>query len=139
MPSLVHPECLVPQMFAPHHAHRKGTRKKGLREGVAREDDGGGTAGAPALDNSFFMMNAQPSRVPSVLAARITWVCANFVNAPPSGECKYRRAAEALSKCIQSAPSGATGRKRRNNTSPPIPRRETGKHGLRGEQQEDER
>ena len=101
---------------------------------MAREDDGGGAAGAPALDNGFVMLNAQPSRVPSVLAARMTWVWANFVNAPPSGECRYRRAAEALLKCIQSAPSGATGPRRRIHTSPPIPRCETGKEGLKGEQ-----
>ena len=101
---------------------------------MAREGDGGGAAGAPALDDGFFMVNAQPSRVPSVLAARMTWVWANFVNAPPSGECRYRRAAEALLKCIQSAPSGATGPRRRIHTSPPIPRRKTGKEGMKGEQ-----
>ena len=27
---------------------------------MAREDDGGGTTGAPALDDGFFMVNAQP-------------------------------------------------------------------------------
>ena len=103
-------------------------------EGVAHEDDGGGAAGAPELDDSFFMVNAQPSCVPSVLAAHMTWVWANFVNAPPSGECRYRRAAEALLKCIQSAPSGATGPRRHIHTSPPILRRETRNEGLKGEQ-----
>ena len=101
---------------------------------MAREDDGGGAADAPELDAGFFMVKAQPSRVPSVLAARMTWVWANFVNDPPSGECKYRRAAEALLKCIQSAPSGATGPRRRIHTSPPIPRCEIGKEGVKGEQ-----
>ena len=55
---------------------------------MAREDDGGGTAIEPVIDDGFFMVNAQPPHVPSVLAAHMTWVCANFVNAPPSGECK---------------------------------------------------
>ena len=49
-------------MFAPQHAHRTGTRKKGLRERVAREDDGGGAAGVPELDAGFFMVKAQPSQ-----------------------------------------------------------------------------
>ena len=80
------------------------------------------------------MVKAQPSRVPSVLAAHMTWVWANFVNDPPSGDCKYRRAAEALLKGIQSAPLGATGPRRRIHTSPPIPRCKIGKEGLKGEQ-----
>ena len=101
---------------------------------MAREDDGGGAADAPELDASFFMVKDEPSRVPSVLAARVAWVWANFVNNPPSGDCKYRRAAEASLKCIQSAPSGATGSRRRIHTSPPIPRCEIGKEGLKGEQ-----
>ena len=123
------------QKYLHHNMHTvEEQEKKGLREGVAREDDGGATTGALASDDGFFMVNAQPSGVPSVLAARMTWVCTNFVNAPPSGECKYRRAAEALSTCIQSAPSGAIGPRRRIHTSPPIPRRETGKEGLRAAQ-----
>ena len=62
------------------------------------------------------------------------WVWANFVNDPPLGECRYRRAAEALLKCIQLAPSGAAGPRRHIHTSPPIPRCEIGKEGLKGEQ-----
>ena len=70
------------------------------------------------------------------LHAATSWVWANFVNAPPFGECRYRRAAEALLKCIQLARSGATGPRRSTHTSPLIPRRETGKEGegLKGEQ-----
>ena len=75
---------LVPQTFAPQHAHLTGTRKKGLREGVAREDHGGGAADVRELDGGFFMVKPQPSRVPSVLAGRMTWLWANFVNDPPS-------------------------------------------------------
>ena len=101
---------------------------------MAREDDGSEAADAPELDAGFLTVKAQPSRMPSDLAARMTWVWANFVNDPPSGECKYRRAAAALLKCIQSAPSGATGPRRRIHTSPPIPRCEIGKEGLKGEQ-----
>ena len=100
---------------------------------MAREDDGGGAADTHKIDAGFFMVKAQPSRVPSVLAARMTWVWANFVNGPPSGDCKYRRAVEALLKCIQSAPSGATGPRRRIHRSPPIPRCEIGKEALKGE------
>ena len=101
---------------------------------MAREDDGGGAADAPELEAGFFRVKAHPSSVPSDLAARMTWVWANFVNDPPSGECRYRRAAAALLKCIQSAPSGATGPRRRIHTSPPIARCEIGKKGLKGEQ-----
>ena len=89
---------------------------------MAREDDGGGAANAPELDAGFFRVKPRPSRVPSDLAARMTWVWANFFKDPPSGECGYRRAAAALLKCILSAPSGATGPRRRIHTSPPIPR-----------------
>ena len=118
-----------------HNMHTLPPQEKtGFREGVAREDDGGGAADAPELDAGFFMVKDQPSRVPSVLAARITWVWAKFVNDPPSGDCNYQRAAEALLKCIRSAPSGATGPGWRIHTSPPIPRCEIGKEGLRGEQ-----
>ena len=101
---------------------------------MGREDDGRGAADAPELDAGFFRVKARPSRVPSALAARMTWVWANFFNDPPSGECRYWRAAAALLKCIQSAPSGATGPRRHIHTSPPIPRCETGKEGLKGEQ-----
>ena len=52
---------------------------------MAREDDGGGATDAPELDAGFFMVKARPSRVTSVLAARMTYVWANFVNDPPSG------------------------------------------------------
>ena len=52
---------------------------------MARDDGGGGAADAPQLDAGFFMVKARPSRVPSVLAARMTWVWANFVNDPPLG------------------------------------------------------
>ena len=55
---------------------------------MAREDDGGGASDAPELDAGFLRVKAQPSRVPSDLAARMTWVWANFVNDPPSGECR---------------------------------------------------
>ena len=36
---------------------------------MAREDDGGGATNAPQLDAGFFRVKAQPSRVPSALAA----------------------------------------------------------------------
>ena len=101
---------------------------------MACEDDGGGAADALDLDAGFFMAKARPSRVPSVLAARMAWVWANFVNDPPSGDCKYRSAAEALLKCIQSAPSAATGPRRHIHTSPPIPKCEIGKEGVKVEQ-----
>ena len=101
---------------------------------MARDDGGGGASDAPQLEAGFFMVKAHPSRLPSVLAAPMTWEWANFVNDPPSGDCKYRRAVEALLKCIQSAPSGATGARRRIHTSPPVPRCKIGKEGPKGEQ-----
>ena len=36
---------------------------------MARDDGGGGAADAPELDAGFFLVKAQPSRVPSILAA----------------------------------------------------------------------
>ena len=102
---------------------------------MAREDDGGGAAGAPALDDGFFMVNAQPSRVPSVLAARMTWVGVGQLRQRPTvWGVRVPEGSRGIVECIQSAPLGATGPRRHIHTSPPIPRRETGKEGLKGEQ-----
>ena len=56
-----------------------------MAPGCDGDGDGDGAATAAVTDGGSSIVNAQPSRVALLLAARETWLWCNFVRGPPTG------------------------------------------------------